>query len=75
MFEDAGYRVKGLLRIRIGNLRLADLPRGHWRALTQQELKDLHLKKDVGIETPGAYHTEKKAGHPSKPVSMPPATT
>src|SRR5262249_28222023 len=34
MFEAVGYRVKHLLRIRIGNLRLADLPRGHWRALT-----------------------------------------
>jgi 23S rRNA pseudouridine2605 synthase len=41
MFEAVGYRVKHLRRIRIGNLRLADLPRGHWRVLTQQELKSL----------------------------------
>ena len=41
MFQAVGYRVKRLLRIRIGNLRLGDLPCGHWRALTKRELKDL----------------------------------
>jgi 23S rRNA pseudouridine2605 synthase len=41
MFEAVGYQVKHLLRIRIGNLRLGDLPRGHWRALTKAELRSL----------------------------------
>jgi 23S rRNA pseudouridine2605 synthase len=41
MFEAVGYRVKHLVRVRIGNLRLADLPRGHWRALTKRELQSL----------------------------------
>ncbi|PYK37613.1 MAG: hypothetical protein DME49_11335 [Verrucomicrobia bacterium] len=41
MFEQIGYEVKRLVRIRIGNLRLGDLPRGHWRALTKSELKSL----------------------------------
>jgi 23S rRNA pseudouridine2605 synthase len=41
MFEKLGYKVKRLVRIRIGNLRLGDLPRGHWRALTKPELKIL----------------------------------
>jgi len=41
MFEQVGYEVKSLMRIRIGNLRLGDLPRGHWRALTKRELKML----------------------------------
>jgi 23S rRNA pseudouridine2605 synthase len=41
MFEALGYRVKHLARIRIGPLRLDDLPRGHWRALTKSELKSL----------------------------------
>jgi len=41
MFEKLGYKVKRLVRIRIGNLRLSDLPRGHWRALTKPELKIL----------------------------------
>ena len=38
MFYDIGYEVKKLTRIRIGNLRLRDLPRGHWRALTRVEI-------------------------------------
>jgi len=41
MFQAVGYRVKDLLRVRVGNLRLGDLPRGHWRALTQHELRFL----------------------------------
>src|SRR5262245_52243859 len=41
MFEAAGYRVKHLLRFRMGNLRLGDLARGHWRVLTKRELKSI----------------------------------
>jgi 23S rRNA pseudouridine2605 synthase len=41
MFEAVGYHVKVLVRIRIGPVRLGDLPRGHWRALTKRELKSL----------------------------------
>ncbi|MGE5212552.1 MAG: pseudouridine synthase [Nitrospirota bacterium] len=41
MFEAVGYRVKGLIRVRIGTLHLGDLPRGHWRALTKRELNSL----------------------------------
>ena len=44
MFEAIGYRVKRLVRIRIGPLRLGDLPRGHWRALTKGELKSLERR-------------------------------
>ncbi|PYL65770.1 MAG: hypothetical protein DMF25_02465 [Verrucomicrobia bacterium] len=45
MFEQVGYKVKRLVRIRIRNLRLDDLPRGHWRALTKSELKVLRTTK------------------------------
>lgn len=41
MFEAVGYKVKRLTRTRIGTLRLADLPRGHWRTLTKRELEGL----------------------------------
>jgi 23S rRNA pseudouridine2605 synthase len=41
MFEALGYRVKHLVRTRIGNLRLGDLPPGHWRMLTKRELESL----------------------------------
>ena len=41
MFEAAGYRVKHLLRVRVGTLRLGDLPQGHWRLLTKRDLTAL----------------------------------
>ncbi len=41
MFYEIGYEVNRLVRIRIGNLKLHDLPRGHWRPLTSSELKSL----------------------------------
>jgi 23S rRNA pseudouridine2605 synthase len=41
MFEAVGFRVKRLIRIRIGNLRLGDLPRGHWRPLSRGELQSV----------------------------------
>jgi 23S rRNA pseudouridine2605 synthase len=41
MFEAVGYKVNRLVRIRIGNLRLGDLPLGHWRALSKRELQSL----------------------------------
>ena len=44
MFEAVGYHVKHLIRVRIGNLRLGDLPRGHWRALTERELVSLESR-------------------------------
>jgi 23S rRNA pseudouridine2605 synthase len=43
MFEAVGHRVKDLLRVRVGNLRLGDLPCGHWRMLTSREVKELQL--------------------------------
>jgi 23S rRNA pseudouridine2605 synthase len=44
MCEAIGYRVKRLVRIRIGPVRLGDLPRGHWRALTKRELESLERR-------------------------------
>jgi 23S rRNA pseudouridine2605 synthase len=41
MFEAMGYRVKHLIRLRIGKLRLGDLPPGHWRPLTSGELASI----------------------------------
>jgi 23S rRNA pseudouridine2605 synthase len=42
MFEAVGYGVKHLVRIRIANLRLGNLPRGRWRALSKREIASLH---------------------------------
>jgi 23S rRNA pseudouridine2605 synthase len=41
MFDVLGYRVKRLVRTRIGHLRLGDLPRGHYRPLTNREMETL----------------------------------
>lgn len=41
MFYELGFEVKKLVRVRVGHLRLGDLPRGHWRPLSKAELKSL----------------------------------
>jgi 23S rRNA pseudouridine2605 synthase len=41
MFYEVGYEVNRLVRTRIGNLRLGDMPRGHWRPLASAELRSL----------------------------------
>ena len=41
MFETFGYRVKRLVRQRVDHLRLGDLPTGHWRILSRNELETL----------------------------------
>jgi len=41
IFYAVGYEVKRLVRVRIGNLRLGDLPQGQWRALSKTELDAL----------------------------------
>src|SRR5205085_3830914 len=38
MFQAVGYQVKHLIRLRVGNLRLGDVPPGHWRPLTNAEI-------------------------------------
>lgn len=44
MFYELGYEVKRLVRIRVGHLRLGDLPRGDWRPLSKRELQSLQPK-------------------------------
>jgi 23S rRNA pseudouridine2605 synthase len=61
MFEAVGYHVKHLVRVRIDSLRLGDLPCGHWRALTESELKRLRRRSD--ILAAGADRGGQKAGH------------
>lgn len=61
MFEAIGYRVKRLVRIRIANLQLGDLPRGHWRALTERELKSLRDGSEV--VTAGVERGSRKPDH------------
>ena len=43
MFYEIGYEVERLVRVRVGRLRLGELPRGNWRPLTKSELAALQL--------------------------------
>jgi 23S rRNA pseudouridine2605 synthase len=42
MFDAVGFKVKALTRVRIGTLRLGELPSGHWRPVTKAELARLN---------------------------------
>ena len=57
MFHEIGYDVKRLVRVRTGNLRLGDLPRGHWRPLTKRELASLSVIPS-GVEESLALKTK-----------------
>ena len=54
MFYAVGYEVKRLVRVRIGNLRLGDLPRGQWRILSKSELDSLKRSAAVKTDRAGA---------------------
>lgn len=41
LFESQDFKVKKLQRIKIGKIRLGELPLGKWRALTDAEIKSL----------------------------------
>jgi len=66
MFYAIGYEVKRLVRVRIGHLRLGDLPRGHWRPLTKSELADLKQSAPARTNRSGA-----REGRSSSPVTTP----
>jgi len=44
MLECFGFHAKKLTRVRMGNLRLQDLPRGKWRHLSAQEVRVIPSK-------------------------------
>jgi 23S rRNA pseudouridine2604 synthase len=48
MCEELGYDVKKLMRIRVMNILLADLPVGKWRDLTNTEIAQLKTKLQMG---------------------------
>ena len=41
MFETLGFEVEQLQRVQIGPVKLGQLPRGKWRALTASEVRSL----------------------------------
>jgi 23S rRNA pseudouridine2605 synthase len=48
MFDAFGYSVKKLSRVRVGTVRLGDVPRGHWRILTNREIDLLSRSAEGG---------------------------
>ena len=54
MFYELGFEVKKLVRVRVGHLRLGDLPRGHWRPLSKAELKSLQPATERSRNVGGA---------------------
>src|SRR5437763_8898858 len=67
MFEALGYRVKNLSRVRVGNLRLADMPRGGWGVLQTWELESLHLPRRSAVVAAGADGGNQKQRSSPKP--------
>ena len=41
IFSEAGVEVLRLIRVSIGSLRLGDLPKGQWRELRPEEVREL----------------------------------
>jgi pseudouridine synthase len=59
MFEAVGHPVVRLKRVRIGPLEDPEMPVGHWRELTPQELS--RLRKASGLTAgPGAHSTVRR---------------
>jgi 23S rRNA pseudouridine2605 synthase len=64
MFYEVGYDVKRLVRTRMGNLRLGELPRGHWRPLTRAELRSLdpqQTRSDTSLRLPAQNLQRRRA--------------
>ena len=66
MFEAVGYRVDHLVRVRIRNLRLGDLPRGHWRVLTARELETVRAEHNSHAVSAGTDRGRHKGGRLNK---------
>lgn len=71
MFYAIGYEVERLVRTRIGDLRLGDLPRGHWRQITGAELlrlgpQDLQRRRAPNSATRQKPDGNRQAAHRRK---------
>jgi 23S rRNA pseudouridine2605 synthase len=60
MFYEIGYEVKRLVRTRIGDMRLGDLPRGDWRMMTQAESTRLTRSRTKGSITFGTQNLKRR---------------
>src|SRR3984893_7945844 len=60
MFEAFGYRIEHLVRTRIGKLRLGDLPRGHWRILSNREISSFSGKESERFSDSARNHKTRR---------------
>ncbi len=65
MFASIGHPVKKLMRMRMGPVKLGDLPPGHWRDLTVAEVAK--LKSAVGSTTAAKEATSARETTEAKP--------
>jgi 23S rRNA pseudouridine2605 synthase len=64
MFAAVGYQVKHLVRMRVANLHLGDLPLGHWRALTKREIESLHggmIRREESCSADSTFRARKSS--------------
>lgn len=66
MCEALGYKVEKLKRVRIMNVKLGDLPTGHWRYLTLEEVKAINELVAGSSKTQEASRGAKTAKAPKK---------
>jgi 23S rRNA pseudouridine2605 synthase len=59
MLSEKGYEVLRLIRVQIGELKLGELPKGHWRELESQEVKDLERLSLINLEFSDKNHPPK----------------
>jgi 23S rRNA pseudouridine2605 synthase len=74
MFEAVDYRVKHLVRIRLGHLHLGELPRGLWRVVTKRELEKLQLPGHSAVAGGGGARGNERRLASLNPKSAPWAT-
>lgn len=63
MCEQLGYRVVNLIRLRVVNLELGDLPEGQWREATEEEVKKLWAALRVGAASQGSKENYNPRGN------------
>lgn len=66
MFYALGYEVEKLVRVRIGSLKIGDMPPGTFRALTQKEIETLLTE---GTSHAAEPETETPARPPRRPAA------
>jgi hypothetical protein len=72
MFEEAGFEVAELRRVRIGPIKLGQLPQGKWRVLRPEEVKQvLETARTGPRESPGSESKRRSQVLAARPSRAP----